>query len=356
MSPAQLLAASSTAGRRARTYWRGSSQIGQSARGSPYWTPQVTQIGSDTPQSCHGGTVSRQFIEANSVLLAFQALLVALTGAGIPPWLDRLKSRGWALILPVSIAGVVAGDRALPAARRRPHVGRADPRPAGRGAGARLGDARRAAGARDHRRRAVRLRAGCETGTLARRRGRGALHRAERRHARPPARRRRARPSTSSSAIVAMAVIDAILVFGNQLQGPNAVAQRRRPGRRACRSCSTSTCTTRRMGYGDVFVAGVLGGVLAAEGTQAVARRRCSCSSLAALWDLLFLLDSINTLPATVPIAVALIARRAETVAHPPPPWHLFGELIIVPALVGRARSAACCSPTTRPGRSSTAS
>ena len=89
------------------------------------------------------------------------------------------------------------------------------------------------------------------------------------------------------------------------------------------------------MGYGDVFVAGVLGGVLAAEGTQAVAGRRCSCSSSPSLWDLLFLLDSINTLPATVPIAVALIARRGQrTVAHPPPPWHLFGELIIVPALV----------------------
>ena len=55
---------------------------------------------------------------------------------------------------------------------------------------------------------------------------------------------------------------------------------------------------------------------------------------LAALWDLLFLLDSINTLPATVPIAAALIAVEVKTMAHPPPPWHLFGELIIVPALV----------------------
>ena len=56
----------------------------------------------------------------------------------------------------------------------------------------------------------------------------------------------------------------------------------------------------------DVFVAGVLGAVLATEG-----RKQWPVGllvfALAALWDLLFLLDSINTLPATVPIAAALI-------------------------------------------------
>ncbi len=60
------------------------------------------------------------------------------------------------------------------------------------------------------------------------------------------------------------------------------------------------------MGYGDVFVAGVFGGVLAAEG-----RRQLPAAALvlglSVLWDLLFLLDSINTLPATVPIAAAVI-------------------------------------------------
>ena len=30
------------------TYWRGSSQTGQSSRGAAYWTPHVTQIGRDT--------------------------------------------------------------------------------------------------------------------------------------------------------------------------------------------------------------------------------------------------------------------------------------------------------------------
>jgi hypothetical protein len=48
--------------------------------------------------------VSTQFIEANSVLLAFQGLLVAFTGAGVPAWLQRAAGRGWALILPLSIS------------------------------------------------------------------------------------------------------------------------------------------------------------------------------------------------------------------------------------------------------------
>ena len=98
------------------------------------WTPQVTQIGSDTLQSCHGGPVSRQFIEANSFLLAFQALLVALTGAGIPPWLDapqepRLGAASCRSRSPASSPAIAI----VPAAGRRAHVDRADPRPARRG-------------------------------------------------------------------------------------------------------------------------------------------------------------------------------------------------------------------------------
>jgi hypothetical protein len=56
----------------------------------------------------------------------------------------------------------------------------------------------------------------------------------------------------------------------------------------------------------------VLGGVLAAE-------RRLQWPvavlvfALSALWDLLFLLDSINTLPATVPIAVALLLVESRS-------------------------------------------
>ena len=65
------------------------------------------------------------------------------------------------------------------------------------------------------------------------------------------------------------------------------------------------------MGYGDVFVAGVLGGVLAAE-APSVAGRDPRVRALRAV-GFLFLLDSINTLPATVPIAAALLFVEAHS-------------------------------------------
>ena len=72
--------------------------------------------------------------------------------------------------------------------------------------------------------------------------------------------------------------------------GPERDAQRRRPRPRAPRSCSTSTCTYARMGYGDVFVAGVLGGVLAARapppGPRGAARVRAvlRCGTCCSCW------------------------------------------------------------------------
>jgi hypothetical protein len=247
--------------------------------------------------------VSRQFVEANFFLLAFQGLLVALTGAGIPPWLDRLKSRGWALLLPVSIAGVVAGIAVFPQlADGLTWVAFLLVPP---GAMLALGWALHGArpwfaiiGA------ALFVFAWVKTGTLA---GDAA-----------------AAVCTALSAatlgrllagivpaiylklgIVAFAVIDAILVFGNQLQAPNAVLNAAVPAA-GLPQLQYLELHYASMGYGDVFVAGVLGGVLAVE------RRKqwpvgLLVFVLAELWDLLFLMDSINTLPATVPIALALI-------------------------------------------------
>ena len=61
-------------------------------------------------------------------------------------------------------------------------------------------------------------------------------------------------------------------------------------------------------GYGDLFVAALLGAVLASE-----RRRQWGAALLtlvfAALFDLLFLV--LNELPATVPVALALIAVEA---------------------------------------------
>jgi hypothetical protein len=108
--------------------------------------------------------------------------------------------------------------------------------------------------------------------------------------------------------IVAMAVVDSILVFGNELQAPNAVlnAAIPVPGAPQLQYLDLHYAS---MGYGDVFVAGVLGGVLAAE------RRRQVPAALlvlvfAAAWDLLFL--HFDTLPATVPVALAVLALEAR--------------------------------------------
>ena len=48
------------------------------------------------------------------ILNATQALLVLLPGAGIPAWLERFKTKLWALIAPVSIAVVVAAIALVP--------------------------------------------------------------------------------------------------------------------------------------------------------------------------------------------------------------------------------------------------
>jgi hypothetical protein len=252
--------------------------------------------------------VSRQFIEANSFLLAFQALLVALTGAGIPSWLDRLKSRGWALVLPISIAGVVAGISIFPElANGITWIALILVPP-----GAVLALSWAIHGARPWLGiigALLFVLAWVETGTLA---GDAAAALCTALSAATLGRLLAGGVPVLylKLAIVAFAVIDAILVFGNQLQAPNAVlnAAVPAPGLPQLQYLDLHYAS---MGYGDVFVAGVLGGVLAAE------RRKqwpvgLLVFVLAALWDLLFLVDSINTLPATVPIAVALIVVEVK--------------------------------------------
>ena len=100
-----------------------------------------------------------------------------------------------------------------------------------------------------------------------------------------------------------MAIIDAILVFGNTLEAPNATlnAAVPTPGAPQLQYLELHYAS---MGYGDVFVAGLLGGILAVE------RRRQLPAAvlvfvLCALWDLMFL--HFNTIPATVPVAAAVI-------------------------------------------------
>jgi hypothetical protein len=250
--------------------------------------------------------MTTEFIEADAVLLVTQAALVALPGRGLPSWLQRIAGRGWALILPLSVAVVVGAIELVPeTADALTWVSLILVPP---GAALTLGWAMRGARwplaalaaplfvlawadslglAGDA---AAALLTALSTVVLGRLLAGGV-------------------PAVWLKAgIVAMAITDSILVFGNQLEAPNNVlnAAIPAPGLPQLQYLDLHYAS---MGYGDVFVAAVLGGVLAAE------RRRQVPAALlvfvlSAAWDLLFF--HFDTLPATVPPAVALLLIEAH--------------------------------------------
>jgi hypothetical protein len=110
--------------------------------------------------------------------------------------------------------------------------------------------------------------------------------------------------------IVAMAIVDSILVFGDQLQGPNATLIAAVPAHGLPQLQSASFIHA-GLGYGDFFAAGVLGGVLAAEGrAQLAAAVGVLAASVA--WDQLFRFNDV--MPATVPVAFVLVVIELKDV------------------------------------------
>jgi hypothetical protein len=112
--------------------------------------------------------------------------------------------------------------------------------------------------------------------------------------------------------IVLMAAADSWLVISDLLQAPNNALIAAHPVAGLPRLQSEIFGSV-SLGYGDQFVAALLGAVLAGEG------RRQGVGALltlafAGVFDLLFLV--INELPATVPVALALIAVEAWAVAR----------------------------------------
>jgi hypothetical protein len=205
--------------------------------------------------------VSVRFFTSNAVLLLLQAALVALPGAGIPRQLERLRGPGWSLVLPLSIAVVVGAIAAVPeVANWLSWLALVAIPPL---AAAALGWAMRGA-----------------------------------------------RPGVPllwlEAGIVAMAIVDSILVFGNQLQAPNAILNAAVPAP-GLPQLQYLQMPYSSLGYGDVFVAGVLGGVLAARGERQwpVA---VLVLGLSIAWDTLFWY--FDTIPATVPVAAALVFHR----------------------------------------------
>ncbi|HEX7278795.1 MAG TPA: hypothetical protein VF255_04125 [Solirubrobacterales bacterium] len=104
--------------------------------------------------------------------------------------------------------------------------------------------------------------------------------------------------------IYLMAIVDAWLIAGNLLQGPNAVLNAAAPAADLPR-LQFASFGSAVMGFGDLFIAAVLGALLASDRRlqlQGAALAMVICPS----FDLLFFF--IDQSPATVPIALTLAA------------------------------------------------
>lgn len=115
--------------------------------------------------------------------------------------------------------------------------------------------------------------------------------------------------------IVLMAMADTALVVSELLQHPNDVLNAAHPMAGLPR-LQSETFGSAVMGYGDLFVAGLLGGLLAAAGDRS--RQLFGAALVAGLalaFDLLFF--AVQELPATVPVALATILMGVSSSLSP---------------------------------------
>jgi hypothetical protein len=117
-----------------------------------------------------------------------------------------------------------------------------------------------------------------------------------------------------AAGIVLMACADAALVVSELLQHPNEVLSAAHPAAGLPR-LQAEVFGAAAMGYGDIFVAGILGGMLACKDRSLQLRGAALVTGFALLFDLLFF--AVDELPATVPVALGLVAlvltrRRSE--------------------------------------------
>lgn len=103
--------------------------------------------------------------------------------------------------------------------------------------------------------------------------------------------------------IVAMSAADVWLVASDLLQQPNSTLIAATPGG-GLPQLQSEQFGTVSLGYGDVFVAGLLGAIYARRHRRQLAAAVLTLA-IAAVFDLLFLV--VDELPATVPVALALI-------------------------------------------------
>jgi hypothetical protein len=107
--------------------------------------------------------------------------------------------------------------------------------------------------------------------------------------------------------IVGMAVVDVWLVVSDLLQAPNAAVNAAAPIAHLPQ-LQRVVFGSAVMGYGDLFVAALLGALLAAQPRLAL-RGAVLVGLVGLLMDLLFLV--VRELPATVPIAITLLILEA---------------------------------------------
>jgi hypothetical protein len=106
--------------------------------------------------------------------------------------------------------------------------------------------------------------------------------------------------------IVVTALIDSYLVFSKLLEQPNATLNAAAPGG-GLPQLQFVSFGSASMGYGDFFIAALLGGLLLVEGTRQLPVA-LACLFFSAAFDLLFFVT--DELPATVPVALALVASE----------------------------------------------
>ncbi len=114
--------------------------------------------------------------------------------------------------------------------------------------------------------------------------------------------------------IYLMAAVDTYLVAGDLLQGPNAVLNTASPVADLPR-LQLASFGSAVMGFGDLFVAATLGALLASYSHRLQLRGAALAAVIGLSFDLLFF--AVDELPATVPIALTLAALELAGRAMP---------------------------------------
>lgn len=262
------------------------------------------------------------FSADNLVLVLFQAVCIALVGAGLPSWLMRFRGRWWALVLPLSIALVVLAISVVPAT--------ADALTWTALIGVPIGAAVALGWAAPGARAPLAILAApllaiawASPDSTA-----GQLATCSLGAGSAIALGRLLAGGVSldwlKAGVYAMAAVDAYLVFSGSLQAPNSVLVAASPGS-GLPQLQSAGFGSFSIGYGDFFLAAVVGGILAVEGRARIPAA-LAMVAFALLWDQLFLVYDI--LPATIPPALALLAvtitsrlrghaQNRSTTSHP---------------------------------------